>query len=559
MAATGILLDPMNKKKYPALLFVGVLAACSRQEPPASAAATPAPPAQSAPQPGIIPTQAELEQFRAEGLEPTLRKIAVADYWLHYKLMQATGIEKELGGEAQAIEALKALGDAYERRMRVAKDEMPTMIPTTFTGEGMSSGFMGMGMGISLGVIAGASKSGMSDAELKDLSSKGVIKDKGGEAQFGEDGSLSLSLESEVNESGINGKVKMSVKMDACPDADGRVTVEIEVDSQMSVSGKPGTGGHVKSQFKYERYLNDDARMINTEDGVASKLHIKMGGYENFEVQSADLTFGHERGGERSTVWHDSNTIFQTNEMERTSKLLQDAEQMHTLMAEDLLQGSASRKSPWESGRCIDLRATSSPAKRTGLKPSVNFDLEAKPRAKSDGAPAGGTVTATLSGGSSLQPSGEKVKADAKYAYVGPEEKEKTASVAFEARSKRGVGRATLDFDTKTAKSYRANGTAPQRYFCRRDLQSRATVHCARRFGYGRLAVSLHTNKWPVRKVDGHLFGRWVHTVRRRTVLGHSQRRWVGDDHIYVQLDREMPGRKQVDERHIEIDSRTGL
>ena len=52
-------------------------------------------------------------------------------------------------------------------------------------------------------------------------------------------------MEFDVNESGLNGKVKMKSKMAACPDADGKVTVDIEVDSQMSVSGKPGTGGSV--------------------------------------------------------------------------------------------------------------------------------------------------------------------------------------------------------------------------------------------------------------------------------------------------------------------------
>ena len=108
----------------------------------------------------FIPTQAQLDRFLAEGPDPTLRKIAVADYWLNYKLMQATGIEKELGGEAQAIEALKALGDVYERKMRVAKDEVPKMIPTAFTGEGMDSGFMGMGMGSFMGLISGGMISG---------------------------------------------------------------------------------------------------------------------------------------------------------------------------------------------------------------------------------------------------------------------------------------------------------------------------------------------------------------------------------------------------------------
>ena len=445
-------------------LFVSVLllAACSRQaEKPVAGTASSAVPATTATHAEFIPTQAQLDRFRAEGPDPTLRKIAIADYWLHYKLMQATGIEKELGGEAQAIEALKALGDAYERRMRVAKDEVPKMIPTGFTGEGMDSGFMGLGMGSTLGMVAGSMTSEMvsrmSDAELKELSSKGPIKraDSSGSMEFqvGEDGSLSQSMEFEVNNDRINGKVKMNTKMDSCPDADGRVTVEIEVDSQMSVKGKPGTGGHVKSEFKYERYLNDDARLIDTAGGSASKLRINMGGYENFESQSVDITVGHDRGGNPINDSHDQQgfSMFRPDEAERTRNLLQTTEMLQTIMAEMTLRGMTSgSKLPWESGRCIDLRVTSAPAKRKRLKPSIPFDLEAKPRARSDGSPAGGTVTATLTGGSSLQPSGEKVKADAKYAYVGPEEKEKTASIAFESRSKRGVGRATLAFDTKT-------------------------------------------------------------------------------------------------------------
>ena len=86
------------------------------------------------------------------------------------------------------------------------------------------------------------------------------------------------------------------------------------------------------------------------------------------------------------------------------------------------------------------------------------FDLEAKPRAKSDGAPTRGTVVATLDGGASLLPAGGKVPADAKYSYAGPEKKDQTASIDFEARSKRGVARATLEFDTKAHRSYRAEG-----------------------------------------------------------------------------------------------------
>jgi hypothetical protein len=451
-------------------LCIGALAACSPQEPPASSAApATAPPAQPTAQSEFIPTQAALEQYRAEGPDPTLRKIAKADYWLHYKLMQATGIEKELGGEAQAIEALKALGEAYERRIRIANEELPRLIPASFTGEGMSSGFAGTTMGIALGMITGGMAaggvSGMSDKELKDLSSHGSIKQRsdGGasEIAFGEDGSVSQSLDFAINHNGVNGKVKVKTRMDACPDAEGRVTVEIDVDSQMSASGKPGTGGHVKSQFKYERFLDDDANLINSTGGNAANMRISMGGYENFEAQSVDITAGWERSGNSILEINEETgfSIFRPDEVDRALKLMRETVQMQTLMAEALLSGGGSGKPSWESGRCINLQVTSSPAKRTGLRPSAHFDLEAKPRAKDDGSPAGGTVTATLTGDSSLQPSSGKVKADAKYAYVGPEEKEKTASIAFESRSKRGVGRATLEFDTKTARAYRINGT----------------------------------------------------------------------------------------------------
>jgi hypothetical protein len=86
--------------------------------------------------------------------------------------------------------------------------------------------------------------------------------------------------------------------------------------------------------------------------------------------------------------------------------------------------------------------------------------ITAPPRSKIDGAPAGGTVTATLTGDTSVDPAGSKVKADATFTYVAPGEKDKSASVALEARSKRGVAKASIDFDTKPS-SYEVSGTMP--------------------------------------------------------------------------------------------------
>ena len=438
-----------------------VLVACSP---------SPQQPAQTSPtaQTPHIPTQTEVDRFLKEGPEPTLQALRPLDYWLHYKLMQATGIERELGGEAQTIAALQALGDAYERKLRGTEADLPKMIPAAFTGEGMSSGLTGMAMGGFLGMMSGGMLSGavsrMSDQHLAELVSAGPIKFDGSggnaELRIGADGSLDQSMTFEVNEKGLNGKVKVKSRIEGCPDPEGKVTVTLDVDSRMSVSGKPGTGGNVHSQFTYERYLDDDAHLIDSSDGGASNLRVQMGGIENFEQQQVEITTGHERGGKEIFIHHDESglSIFHPEEVDRIREMIQGAELLNTLIAEAMLRGLGSGSSPWEGGRCVKLDVSSDPGKRKRIRPNTAFDIEAKPRVKADGAPAGGTVTATLSGGASLQPASGKVPADAKYQSAGPDKKDQTASIAFEARSKRGVGKATLEFDTKRVRAYTAAG-----------------------------------------------------------------------------------------------------
>jgi len=406
-----------------------------------------------------LPTRSDVDRFLKDGPEPTLQALRPLDFWVQYKMMQATGIEQALGGETQTIAAMKAMGDAYERKLRGAEAEAPKMIPAAFTGEGMSSGMAGLGMGAFAGVLTGGMLSGavssMSDRDLADLVKAGPIKFDGGggnaELSLGEDGSLTQSMAFDVNEHGLNGKVKIKIHMDACPDTQGKLTVHLDVDSSMSVSGKPGTGGHVHTQFDYERYLDDDAHLIDNSDGGASNLRIQLGGIENFEQQQVDITTGHERGGKEVFIHHDESglSIFHPEEVDRMRGMIRGAELLNTVIAEAMLRGLGSASAPWESGRCVKLDVTSDPSKRKGIRPNTAFDLEAKPRAKADGAPAGGNVTAILSGGASLQPASGKVAADAKFQYAGPDKKDQAANVQFEARSKRGVGKATLEFDTK--------------------------------------------------------------------------------------------------------------
>ena len=413
-----------------------------------------------------IPTQAQVEAFAAEGPEAMLQRIRPVDYWLLYVVMRSTGLEAALGGEARALAALQAMGNAYERQLRGIQAQPPTLVPVAFTGEGMATGVVGMGMGLVAATMTGGLYVNVvgraSHEELVELAAKGPETRAGTDGhsttQIGEDGSISHEMEIEVDEGGIKGKVKVKIKMQSCPDASGKVTLTITTDSSMRASGKAGTGGYVRSTFTYDRYLDDDAHLIDGDGGGASDMQIEMGGFENYEGQHVRISIGHSRGGESyfSNRGESGFSLFRPEEAQHTLDLLKSTIKTQTLLAEGMLRNPAG-PAPWEGGHCVKLDATSNPSKRKHARPGTTFEIEAKPRARADGAPTGGTVRATLSGNRQLTPATGKIPADARYSYAGPDKKDESASIEFEARSKRGVGRATLEFDTKQG-AHRVSG-----------------------------------------------------------------------------------------------------
>jgi len=142
-----------------------------------------------------------------------------------------------------------------------------------------------------------------------------------------------------------------------------------------------------------------------------------------------------------------------------TSQLLDDASSLSALLAVFAgLKLSEASKMGWESGRCVTVNVTPS-AGPTGLEPSTVVSMLAEPRSKIDGAPTGGTVTATMAaGGDTVEPSSTPQPVDATFTYRAPNESGKGGTVALEARSRRGVGKAEIVFDTTAG--YTASGTS---------------------------------------------------------------------------------------------------
>jgi hypothetical protein len=225
--------------------------------------------------------------------------------------------------------------------------------------------------------------------------------------------------------------------------------VTIDTESQMSAGGKQGS---VKAKFRVERRLDDDAHLI---DGGDASLEITMDGTGAASALHAGANVS--TAGGLQPFEESGFNIFHPEEAQHTADLMNGMFVTLQAMAEAMLTGALSGgEPPWESGRCVDLQVRSDPAKRKGARPNTAYTLFAEPRAKSDGMPTGGTVKATLNGANRLNPTG-KVKADATFDYANPEKKEQSATIDFEARSRRGVGKATLEFDTRKS-GYRVTG-----------------------------------------------------------------------------------------------------
>lgn len=400
----------------------------------------------------LFPTQAEIDTLTADGPLQAARDASKLELWLHYKLMQANGLEQELGGEDKTVAALAAVSAAFERSILAAQTDVPRMMPAAFDGNGLTAGVMGVGYGLVGGVIVGALSGGMTDEQVAAAVERGPLQTggdgEGARVDFSQ-GAVDTAMEQTVDENGLTGTVKTRTHVDACPDADGKLVVTIDSDSQMSAGGKAGS---VKVKLRYEVWLGDDAER-NGERALDMTTEMSGAGSTGNKLVYADHMGVSRDGKTVSEITRQQGLdIFHQEDTRRTEQLRDGTARLMIIVAEAMLAHK-----PWESGRCVDLKVRSDPARRTGARPNTAYTLFAEPRSKLDGRPAGGTVLATLDGASTLNPT-SRVRADARFDYANPDKRNQTARVAFEARSRRGIGRATLEFDTKENRGYRVTG-----------------------------------------------------------------------------------------------------
>lgn len=434
------------RKLLPFLIAAALAAAACSKSPDA---AKPADPLGVA----VRDAQAELARLHAQGGEKTAREITSLEYPAYRALMKFSGLDPALGGEAQADAALRELFAGYERKARSLEAELPKMIQMAYSG--IDIGYSGVATSMIVGMLQGGAAVEVWQQMQQDSKADGVFSQPASDGSklamqwSGSHASSTTQFEGKLP-GGLQGKVVTKVELDTCPDASGKINVAFTSDSQLRSTADAGVGGSVKVSAKLAMYLDDDAQLI--DDRMDSEVHVEQSAFGNGNGSFVDLT------QTLSTTRSEMGTKVNRRSQAATDADVQAAQSVAKLGMLAALAAVESAKKAWESGACINLKVTSDPGKRKGIKPNTAFDLEAIPRAKADGAPAGGTVSATLSGGASLQPASGKQRADAKYQYAGPDKKDEQASIAFESRSKRGVGKAELVFDTKEGKAYRITG-----------------------------------------------------------------------------------------------------
>ncbi len=378
-----------------------------------------------------------IASFDPDNLDAVVAEAAALDRTVELDMAEWSGLEEALGGPdatsaafASQDQSYAALADAVSAPpvlgFRRAQADGPS------TGMGFFGGLMLVGLG-SKAIVQAGNDGKTGTATL----AKGITVIATAE-------SVELAVDVTHESNGLTTKLKSNVKILPCPDVNGEFTVEATVDVSASAGGKEQNG---KLDVKVTGQLNDNAELASSSSDIRLRRDgLGMGAF-------VDSSISYASDGTASTKLNDFNWF--TTKPEDFSSNVQLAAIFGLLIKMYLLDAVAEG---YLSGRCVEIGYGVSPG-TTGLQPGSSATITARPRGKQDGVPTGGTVQALLSAGEkSVDPSSTPIPVDAEFEYSAPDEPNKTGTVSLESRSKRGVGRVDINFDTNQTAAYQVVG-----------------------------------------------------------------------------------------------------
>ncbi len=407
-----------------------------------------------APDSDVAALAAEVATLSTEDREARLAEEAHA---VEHEMLELSGLEDELGGPEAAAESYDAMVAALTEAVLAHR------VDPGYTGRFAASAAadtpsLGAMLFASLmmaylapeGMVTSTNDLKPGDPPVHDVQQDAKDGNSSSLTRDGTVDSASMDWTVETTKNGVTGKVRIAMTVNPCPLPDGTFTASARIEtSATSSGGRVGSSSTVSIAIAGR--VDDDARLAGYDVETTSEA-AKFGSGSNVWAEATDReartgttitaytrTLGRSAGNVPEGFANQWANAAMLTQMTVTSRLLEAAQK------------------GWESGRCVSLDPTTSPG-RTGLAPSTTVTITAAPRSRVDGGAVGGGVTATLSGDTSVDPASTKVPADATFTYVAPGEPNQSATVSLEARSRRGVARATVAFDTSPA-AYDAAGT----------------------------------------------------------------------------------------------------
>lgn len=390
-------------------------------------------------QPMLGPVLADLAKS-TPGLAARLPGIAAEERRLLAQLTAAFRARTGAAGERATAAASVPTG------VRVAADGGPLawLIPAAHA-QSSGGGILDLVSGLGVTYLGGGAAEGFG-ADGKDASDTQTVTGKEGQKasiriDTTKDGVVTTTIESNVDVPplGMVAGTRTSISTKTlCPDAEGRVDLTIRLRRSGNTGNAAATGQSVETRVSI--VVNDQAEIASAE----------------FQTKYDAATSG-KGGGARITgaarfAMNDGKSIKVIDGKSEGSGDF-DALERDTVKSA-LLAGvgaMSAAKSHWQGGKCISL-AAESPG---NVSPGTVSQIDVKTTLKAGGAPVRANVTATLTGGASVDPA--DFPTPGKFAHTAVNEKDKTMDIALKAVSRRGADEKRLRVTTNE-QQYRITG-----------------------------------------------------------------------------------------------------
>lgn len=247
----------------------------------------------------------------------------------------------------------------------------------------------------------------------------------------GKDGNRSLDSDMEGS---VDGK--------RCPDATGKIDFTIKV----KLSGSTAAASFTQEvTAKIVATTNDDADVASSTQNITQGIRESIGGRNTYIETAFDIT------GRKGNYRADNYRLIRTSQ-----DLGPHAQKLHDSAQEGAMGASLSALAVaevmWQNGMCVELIAKSPGT----VEPSSVTEIPVNVKHKFEGGSVASRVSVALSGETSVSPM-QIDQTPGKLSYTAPPEKNKSATIKLEARSKRG--RAKLDLNATTGgNAYKISG-----------------------------------------------------------------------------------------------------